>query len=40
LPIKPLCSTICKGIAAMVSGSKKSVDPRLAKLKSFKSLGG
>lgn len=39
LPIKPLCSKFCK-VAAPAKENKKSVDPRLAKLKSFKILGG
>jgi uncharacterized protein len=39
LPIKPLCKKTCK-VEAPAKEKKKSIDPRLAKLKSFKTLGG
>lgn len=39
LPIKPLCSKLCKGIGLMAGAKSKSPDPRLAKLKEFKNAG-
>jgi uncharacterized protein len=38
LPIKPLCSKTCK-LPVAVTEKKKSIDPRLAKLKQFKTGG-
>lgn len=40
LPIKPLCSKACQGIKIEIPQKKKTVDPRLEKLKQFKKAGG
>jgi len=40
LPIKPLCDKACKGIKLELPKKKRSVDPRLEKLKQFKKAGG
>ena len=39
LPIKPLFSKLCRGLPEAKEAKKKSMDPRLAKLKEFKNAG-
>jgi len=40
LPIKPLCSKQCTGLKELELVNKRTIDPRLAKLKSIKLAGG